>query len=138
LQYLKEIDRYQPLDITPKYMVPLIRHVSESIGYTKPPAWRTLSQDYRKWLNAGRDIRALIFRYADRGLRGTRMLPEVTDTHDVIEQLYMTAERKRVPEVHLELSAVLPMRINFGGVIRFRCRAEVLSTAKLRGNPLMR
>ncbi len=104
LQYLKEIDRRQPIGITPKYMVPLIQHVSEQIDDTKPPGWRTLSRDYRKWLNAGRDIRALILRHADRGLRGTRMLPEVRDiTDDVIEQLYMTAERKRVPEVHLEI-----------------------------------
>ena len=30
LQYLKEIDRRQPIGITPKYMVPLIQHVSET------------------------------------------------------------------------------------------------------------
>ena len=61
-------------------------------------------RDYSKWLNAGRDIRAIILRHADRGHRGTRMIPEVRDISDeVIEELYMTAERKRVPEVHLEI-----------------------------------
>jgi putative transposase len=104
LQYLKEIDRRQPIGITPKYIVPLIQQISENICDATPPGWRTVSRDYRKWLNAGRDIRALILRHANRGLRGTRMLPEVREiTDDVIEQLYMTAERKRVPEVHLEI-----------------------------------
>jgi putative transposase len=43
-------------------------------------------------------------RYADRGKRGTRSLPEVQIVSErVIDELYMTPERKRVPEVHLEI-----------------------------------
>jgi putative transposase len=104
LQYLKEIDRRQPIAITPKTMETLITSVSQRINDVKPPGWRTLSRDYRKWLAAGRDIRALIVRHCDRGSRGARMLPEAKAITDrVIEELYLTAERKRVPEVYLEI-----------------------------------
>ena len=104
MQYLKEIDRRQPIAITPKTMEPLISSVSKRINDTKPPGWRTLSRDYRSWLAAGRDIRAIISRHSDRGNHGTQMLPEVKAiTDQVIEELYMTPERKRVPEVHLEI-----------------------------------
>jgi len=104
VQYLKELDRQQPMAITPKTMEPLIRSVSERIKDPKPPSWLTVWRDYRKWLAAGRDIRAIILRHADRGRRGTRMLPEVQTISDqVIQGLYMTAERKKVPEVHLEI-----------------------------------
>ena len=58
-------------------MEPLIRSVAERIKDDKPPGWLTLWRDYRQWLAAGRDIRAIILRYADRGKRGTRMVPEV-------------------------------------------------------------
>jgi len=104
VQYLKEIDRQQPIPITSKSMEPLICSVSERINDTKPPGWRTLARDYRKWLNAGRDVRAIILRYSDRGGRVPRLLPEVKSVIDeVIAELYLTAERKRVPEVHLEI-----------------------------------
>lgn len=104
VQYLKEIDRQQPIAITSKTMEPLICSVSERVNDTKPPGWRTLARDYRKWLNAGRDVRAIILRYSDRGGRVPRLLPEVKSVIDeVIAELYMTAERKRVPEVHLEI-----------------------------------
>jgi len=104
VQYLKEIDRRQPIAITPKTVEPLIRSVSEGIKDVKPPGWLTVWRDYRKWVAAGRDIRVIILRYADRGKYGTRMLPEVKSISDqVIEELYMTAERKRIPEVYLEI-----------------------------------
>lgn len=104
VQYLKELDRQQPMAITPKTVEPLIQSVSERIKDPKPPSWLTVWRDYRKWLAAGRDIRAIILRHADRGKRGTRMLPEVQTISDqVIQDLYMTAERKKVPEVHLEI-----------------------------------
>lgn len=77
VRYLKEIDRQQPIAITSKTMEPLICSVSERINDTKPPGWRTLARDYRKWLNAGRDVRAIILRYSDRGGRAPRLLPEV-------------------------------------------------------------
>ena len=104
VQYLKEIDRRQPIAITPKTMEPLISSIAKRINDTKPPGWRTLSRDYRRWLAASRDIRAIVSRHSDRGNHGTQMLPEekaITD--QVIEELYMTPERKRVPEVHLEI-----------------------------------
>lgn len=104
VQYLKEIDRLQPITITSKTMEPLIRSVSERINDAKPPGWRTLARDYGKWLRAGRDIRAVISRHSDKGSRGPRMFPEVkAATDEVIDELYMTEERKRVPEVHLEI-----------------------------------
>ena len=40
-QYLKEIDRQQPIAITSKTMEPLKPSVSERINNTKPPGWRT-------------------------------------------------------------------------------------------------
>jgi len=104
VQYLKEIDRRQPIAITSESMELLIRSVADRINDAKPPGWRTLVRDYGKWLRAGRDIRAIILRYSDKGSRGARMLPEVKATSDeVIDELYMTEERKRVPEVHLEI-----------------------------------
>jgi len=104
LQYLKEIDRHQPMAITRKTMEPLIRSISEQVHDMKPPSWRTLARDYGRWQSAGRDIRAIISRTSDRGTRGTRMHPEIQAiVEQVIEELYMTAERKRVPEVHLEI-----------------------------------
>ena len=104
VQYLKEIDRRQPMAITRKTMEPLIRSVAEEVKDTKPPGWRTLARDYRKWRKTGRDIRSIISRFSDRGRRGGRMHPEVLAiSEQVIEELYMTAERKRVPEVHLEI-----------------------------------
>jgi putative transposase len=102
-QYLKEIDRHQPISITRTSMEPLIRLVSERIKDDKPPGWLTVWRDYRKWTSAGRDVRAIILRHADRGRSGSRMAPEARIISDqVIEELYMAAERKRVPEVHLE------------------------------------
>ena len=104
VQYLKEIDRRQPIAITAKTLVPLIRSVAQCINDTKLPSWRTLARDYARWLAAARDIRILILRYSDRGRRGIQMLPEVkTITDQVIKELYLTPERKRVPEVHLEI-----------------------------------
>src|SRR2546426_9939518 len=72
-QYLKEIDRRQPIAITRKTMETLIRSVSERAKDTKPPSWRTLARDYSKWRNAGRDIRSIISRFCDRGPRGARI-----------------------------------------------------------------
>lgn len=103
-QYLKEIDCRQPIAITKASMEPLIRSVSERIHDDKPPGWLTLWRDYRKWIAASRDVRAIISRYADRGKRGTRSLPDTRIVSErVIDELYMTPERKRVPEVHLEI-----------------------------------
>ena len=56
----EEIDRLQPIAITSKTMRPVVRSIAERIGDAKPPGWRTLARDYRKWLGAGRDIRAVI------------------------------------------------------------------------------
>jgi len=104
VQYLKEIDRRQPISMAPQSIQPLIQIVSRALSDSNPPSVRTMCRDYRKWLSAGRDIRAILFRYSDRGKHGTRMLPEVKAISDqVVDELYMTAERKRVPEVHLEI-----------------------------------
>ena len=103
-QYLKEIDRQQPIAITRTSMEPLIRSVSERIKDDRPPGWLTVWRDYRKWIASGRDIRAIVLRHADRGKSGARSLPATQTISDrVIDELYMTAERKRVPEVHLEI-----------------------------------
>jgi len=102
--YLKEIDRRQPITITKASMDPLIRAVADRIKDGKPPSWITLWRNYRRWVAAGRDVRAIALRYADRGNSGTRMHPEVRAVADqVINELYMTAERRRVPEVYLEI-----------------------------------
>ena len=69
-QYLKEIDRQQPIAITRTSMEPLIRLVSERIKDDKPPGWLTVWRDYRKWIASGRDVRAIILRHADRGKSG--------------------------------------------------------------------
>jgi putative transposase len=104
VQYLKEIDRRQPMAITQKSMEPLIRCVAEEVKDTKRPGWRTLARDYNRWRNAGRDIRSIISRFSDRGRRGSWMHPEIhAISEQVIQELYMTAERKRIPEVHLEI-----------------------------------
>jgi putative transposase len=104
VQYLKEIDRQQPISITRATIDALTRMVSGRIQDGNPPGWRTVCRDYRKWLAARRDIRAIIPRHAERGKRGAKLLPEVKAVCDqVIEELYMTAERKRVPEVRLEI-----------------------------------
>ena len=103
-QYLKEMDRRQPITITKASMDPLIRAVADRIKDGKPPSWITLWRNYRRWVAAGRDVRAIALRYADRGNSGTRMLPEVRAVSDqVINELYMTAERRRVPVVYLEI-----------------------------------
>ncbi len=103
-QYLKEIDRRQPITITKASMEPLIRVVSERIKDDKPPGWLTIWRDYHKWIVAGRDVRAIILRHADRGKSGGRLLPDTRIVSDrVIDELYMTPERKRVPEVYLEI-----------------------------------
>jgi hypothetical protein len=60
IEYLKEIDRRQPIAITQRTIEPLARSVAERIGDSKPPGWRTVCRDYRKWITAGRDIRAVI------------------------------------------------------------------------------
>lgn len=104
VKYLKEIEQRQPISMTRTAIEPLIRLVAERIQDIKPPSWRTVCRDYRKWLAAGCDIRAIVLRHFDRGKRGPRLVPEVKAVSDqVIEELYMTAERKRVPEVHLEI-----------------------------------
>ena len=104
LQYLKEIDQRQPIAISRRTIEPLIPSVAERIKDINPPSWRTVCRDYRKWLAAGRDIRAIVLRHADRGNRVRRMPLEVgTISDQVIAELYMAPERKRVPEVHLEI-----------------------------------
>jgi putative transposase len=104
VQYLQEIDRRQPIAITQTTIRPLTRVVAAKINDTNPPGWRTVCRDYRKWLAAGRDIRAIIPRHAEKGGNGSRMVPEAkVVTDQVIQELYMTPERKRVPEVHLEI-----------------------------------
>jgi putative transposase len=104
MKYLKEIDQRQPISMTQRAIEPLIGSVSERINDQDPPGWRTVCRDYRKWIGARRDIRAIILRHAERGKRGTRLIPEVKAVSDrVIQELYLTAERKRVPEVHLEI-----------------------------------
>ncbi len=104
VQYLKEVDRRQPIVIEPKTLCPLIELVSQRLQDANPPGWYTVYRDYCKWLAAGRDVRAIVLRYADRGHRGTRVRAEVIAVVDqVIEELYMTPERKRIPEVHFEI-----------------------------------
>ena len=104
VQYLKEIDRRQPLALTASALEPVIGEVANRAGDSKSPSWRTLVRDYKRWLAAGRDINVLVPRHADRGGRGSRFLPEVGAISDAtINELYMTLERKRVPEVHLEI-----------------------------------
>jgi len=104
VKYLKEIDQSQPISITQRTIEPLIRSVSERIKDIKPPGWRTVCRDYLKWIAAARDIRAIVLRHADRGKPGTRLAPEVKAISDqAIQELYMTKERKRAPEVHLEI-----------------------------------
>jgi putative transposase len=104
IQYLKEIDRRQPISITQATIELLTRAVAERISDIEPPSWRTVCRDYRKWVSTGRDVRAIIPRHADKGRSGPRLAPEVKNISDqVIQELYMTAERKRVPEVHLEI-----------------------------------
>ena len=56
-QYLKEIDRRQPISITKTSLEPLIRTVAERIKDNKPPGWLTLWRNYRQWIAAGRDCR---------------------------------------------------------------------------------
>ena len=104
IQYVKEIERRQPIAITQRTIEPLIRSISEQINDTKPPSWRTVCRDHRKWLAAGGDIRAIISHQANRGNRIPRMPLEVKAiSEQVLADLYMTPERKRVPEVHLEI-----------------------------------
>jgi putative transposase len=103
-QYLKEIDRAQPIAITRTSMEPSIRSRAERIKEDNPPGWLTVWRDYRKWIASGRDVRAIVLRHADRGKSGARSLPTTQTISDcVIDELYMTPERKRVPEVHLEI-----------------------------------
>jgi putative transposase len=102
VRYLKEIDRRQPMSMTSHRIQ--FQAVSDALSDASPPSVRTVCRDYRKWISAGRNICAILFRYADRGKHGTRMLPEAKALSDqVVDELYMTAERKRVPEVHLEI-----------------------------------
>jgi putative transposase len=104
VQYLKEIDRRQPIPIVQRTIEHLISSVAKQHDDATPPGWRTICRDYRKWIATGRDIRAIIPRHADRGNRVPRVLPEVKAIVDqVIAELYMTPERKRVPEVYLEI-----------------------------------
>ena len=53
VQYLKEIDRRQPIAITSKTMEPLIQSVSERIKDAKPPGWRTLWPGLRQMAACG-------------------------------------------------------------------------------------
>jgi putative transposase len=104
VQYLQEIDRQQPIAITQTTIQPLTCLVAARINDTNPPGWRTVCRDYRKWLAAGRDIRAIIPRHAEKGRNGSRMVPEAKSVTDqVVQELYMTPERKRVPELYLEI-----------------------------------
>lgn len=126
LEYLKEIDRQQPISITQRTIQPLVLRVAAAIADSHPPGWRTVCRDYRKWRNAQCDIRAIIPRLQDRGKRGMRMVPEVKAICDqVIEELYMTTERKRVPEIHLELLRRLD------DANRFRTGGQILKAPSL-------
>jgi len=104
VEYLKEVDRQQPIPVSRRTIESLIRLVAHRNNSTRVPSCRTVCRDYRKWLATGRDIRAIIPRHADRGNRLPRVPAEVRAVCDqVIDELYMTLERKRVPEVHLEI-----------------------------------
>jgi hypothetical protein len=67
VHYLKEIDGRQPISMVPHDIQPLIQTVSGALSDSSPPSVRTVCRDYRKWISAGRDIRAILFRYSDRG-----------------------------------------------------------------------
>ena len=104
VQYLKEIDRKQPMRMTRSAIEQVTHTLAESLNDANPPGWCSIYRDYRKWVAAGRDLRAIIFRYADRGTTGTRSSAEVQAiVNRAIDQMYMTPERKRVPEIHLEI-----------------------------------
>jgi hypothetical protein len=91
VQYLKEIDRRQPIAMTQKALEPVIQAVSERIKDMGAPSWLTVYRDYRKWIASTRDVRAIVMRYANRGNRKARVPPEVAKVVDeVIETLYMT------------------------------------------------
>ena len=57
VQYLKEIDRRQPVSMASQTIEPLIQAVSGGLSDSTPPSARTVCRDYRKWISAGRDIR---------------------------------------------------------------------------------
>lgn len=105
LKYLKELDQSQPISMTKHSIEQLITTVAARLGDANPPGWCSVYRDYRKWIAAGRDLRAIIFRYADRGKSGSRAAEAVQAIiNRVIESLYMTPERKRVPEIHMEIA----------------------------------
>ena len=116
-------------------MEPLIRSVSERIKDEKPPGWLTVWRDYRKWIASGRDVRAIVLRHADRGKSGASLTPEVRPRPMVIDELYMTEERKRVPEVHLEIVRRLTDANKLRRVTpHFRFQADGRSTVRLHGD----
>ena len=57
VHYLKQLDARQPIEMTPRVLRPLIQELTKEIADPKPPGWRTLCREYRKWLATGRDIR---------------------------------------------------------------------------------
>jgi putative transposase len=127
VEYLKEIDRRQPIAMTQKAFEPVIHTVAERIKDLRPPSWLTVYRDYRKWITSSRDVRAIVLRYGNRGNRQSRVPPEVAKVVDeVIETLYMTPERKRVPEVFLEIVRRLHQEN------KFRHESDKLPTPSLR------
>ena len=121
LAYLRAVDAAQPIPITPATVSPIIRTVAHRIEDPHPPSFSTFYRDYRKWLAVERDIRATIPNYAGRGAHGSRWPAEVAAVmEDSINDVYMTAERRRMSDVHAEILRRL------SSVNKLRCSSDKL------------
>lgn len=83
---------------------PVLQEVSDKVGDNAPPSLSTVARWYRRYLEADKDIRALVPRHKWRGRRGRRIDPVIASIIDaMIERYYLTRERKTVPEVYENL-----------------------------------
>lgn len=100
-EYVKAIQKVPDHRWDKASLAPVLSAVSASTSDEKPPSLSTLRRWYERFVQADKDVRALIPRHAWRGRRRRRIDPLVVSIMEaMIDRHYLTKARKSVTEVY--------------------------------------
>ena len=135
-QYMKEIDRLQPIAITrTTWNRSYIPYRSESRTRSHLAGARSPGTTASGCVGPRYSRHYLAALRSRQGRPRDRFQSVKTAADEVIDELYMTEERKRVPEVHLEIVRRLSDANRFRPEsCHFRFQAEGRSTVRLNGD----
>jgi putative transposase len=103
LKYVKAVES-RNIRLDEKHLTDMIADVAAENNDLDPSSWSRVYRYYRLWVASGKDIRALIPDYCNRGRHTLSSIPFVgTTMMMVIGQLYMVRNFSSIPDVHLEI-----------------------------------